>query len=128
MNTKSLTVGQEVAILDYNTWFFGYRVTKVTPSGQVIVKRDGSDAYERRFDKRGYEMGGSKFRPASLSADVDTIRNSEDKLKRANKAATAIMAVKVDRCLGTYSVEGMNEQLVQLQKLLDEAKAAVAAI
>lgn len=126
MNTKSLTVGQEVAVLDYSRWMFGYLVAKVTPSGQVVVKRE-SDGYERRFDKRGYEMGKSYHR-AVISADVMGLRTSEGRATRANAAAQAITAVKVDKCLGTYGVMYMTEQLEQLQKLLDEAKAAVAAI
>lgn len=129
MNTKELKVGQEVAVIRPGYYGarhgFGYHVHKVTPSGQVVIMRD-SDNYVRRFDKDGREIG--KFADGRLVIDVDEARAFENKQKRSNDAANAIMAVRVDRSLGTYSKQGLLEQVEELQKLVDAARAAVESI
>ena len=127
---QQITVGQEAVIGRTGSrsthYHFDYKVTKVTPSGQVVVQR-GSDGYERRFDAKGREIGRGNY-PDTLHFNVTEIRAIEDKKARQNAAASAILAVKVENCKGTYSKETMEEQIAQLEALLVAAKAAVASI
>jgi hypothetical protein len=80
MNTKNAVVGQEAAVAHSGSWSthynFGYRVVKVTPSGQVVIRRE-SDGYERRFDNRGKEMGKS-YCSDYLVLDVDAVALDDD--------------------------------------------------
>lgn len=126
MNTE-FQVGQEVAIVDGRHTQFGYEVSKVTPSGQVLVVRK-SDGYVRRFNKNRREIGKFASFYTRLHADAEALRTVIDRRTRADQAAAAIMAVRVDRSLGTYGVSGLQEQLAELEQLLETAKAAVQAI
>lgn len=132
INTLALLPLQEVAI--ERSWGgvnFGYMVIKVTPKGQVVVKRFGDvDAKEYRFDKEGYAMDGStsSYHKDRLIVDVAGARNVIERKARATKAAVAIEAVRVERCLSTYPQETMARQIAELEEKLTAAKLLVAAI
>lgn len=129
-STTQITVGQEAVISHVGSWnthyAFGYTVSKVTASGQVVVVRDGK---ERRFNKDGREMGTSSSYPDHINFNVAEIRASEDKRGREATAAAAINAVKVSESVkGTWGKESMEAKIADLEALLAAAKAAVAAI
>lgn len=128
-------VGQEVAVqsgYSYDRYMFGFIVTRITPSGQVIVSRrmeDGTAGPERRFDKDGYEMGSnvSKFRRQSLVTDVAAARESVRNEKARNAAASAINAVRGDA--GRYNdKDSLQAQIAKLAGLLDLARLAVEEV
>lgn len=133
-----LTVGQPVAVqsaYNFDSYSFGYTVTKVTPGGQVVVKREadpitGDLEHEMRFDKDGYRMskgGGSRFRCERLELDVDAARESVRKSKAKSDAASAINAVR-GAAGSRNDKESLQAQVVKLAELLDAARAAVEAI
>jgi ABC-type transport system substrate-binding protein len=131
-STTQIAVGQEAVISHSGSWsvhyYFGYKVTKVTPSGQVVVQHE-SDGYERRFDAKGREMGKSSNYPDSIHFNVVELRAAEDKRGREATAAAAINAVKVEETVrGTWGKESMEVRIANLEALLAAAKAAVAAI
>ncbi len=128
MNT--VTIGQEAVISHVGSWSthyaFGYTVSKVTASGQVVVVRDGK---ERRFNKDGREMGTSSSYPDRINFNVEEIRAAEAKRAREATAASAINAVKVQESVkATWGKESMVSKIAELEALLAAAKAAVEAI
>lgn len=135
MTENTFTVGQEVVIGRMGSWDmhynFGYRVTKVTPTGQVTVEftMENQRVSTLKFNNRGYEMGTSGYSLRQIYADVAGIREQVASKHRASKAAEALNDVALqEKCRSTYSRESMVEMLEQLQAKLDAAKAAVAAI
>lgn len=135
MSKVVATVGQEVAVKSGYDGFgslysfnFGYTVKKVTPGGQVIIVKDGGN--ERRFDNEGYEMGSfsSKYRRDTLVTDVEGARKLLAQRELCQTAAEKIRLVRVQESSANYGKEGLTCQIVTLQRLLDEAKAAVDLI
>lgn len=130
-NTKSLTLGQEVAIGtsgSYETRYsFDWTVVRITPSGQVVVSKADQ---ERRFNARGYEMGrGDTWRTPFLVEDVARVRDQQARAARARAAAAALNEVsQLERVRDTYSKEFMLEQVAALEALVAKARAAVEAI
>lgn len=126
-------IGQEAAVAHCGSWnthyTFGYVVSKVTPTGQVTIKRT-ADGYERKFDKNGYEMGtsSSKYRRDTVHFNVEELKIAEQTKKRAAQAAGAIMAVRVEESRGTYSKEALMAQIAELEEKLAAARAAVNEI
>lgn len=94
-------VGDEAVVAHYGSWStnhnFGYVVTKVTPKGQVVVKRE-SDSYERRFDANGVEMktSASKYRRDVVLFNVAELRNNEARMLATKRAEKAISDVGVE--------------------------------
>ena len=134
MNTPRTTVGAEAAISrlsSYATIYqFGYTVTKVTPSGQVVVKR-ASDGLERRFDAQGYEMGSSasRYRRECIHFNVAEIRAAEAARLGANAAAQALNAVRLERPVqGTWGKKSLQETAAELRALLSQAEALIEAL
>lgn len=131
MTQAQITIGQEVVIAHHGSFTthynFGYTVAKVTPSGQVVVKRT-SDGQERRFDKHLREMGVASYRGDTLYTDVAEIRARVAKKDLAHAASDAIKAVRVDDCKPTYGLDYMQEQVEKLQALVDAARTAVDAL
>lgn len=129
----SITIGQEAAVAHCGSWnthyTFGYVVSKVTPTGQVTIKRT-SDGYERKFDKNGYETGtsASKYRRDTVCFNVEELKIAEQAKIRAARAAGAIMAVRVEESRGTYGKEALLEQIAELEEKLAKARAAVNEI
>jgi hypothetical protein len=125
------TVGQEVAIqgsYSYDNYRFGYVVAKVTPSGQVVVRRT-ADGHEQRFDKNGYEMDSlsSKYHRDQLVVDVDAARAHLSNVNAKRTAAAAINAVRGDA--GRYNdKESLLKQLATLAELLEVARLAVEEV
>lgn len=125
-------VGQEVVVV-HNTHYgshyaYGYTVNRVTPTGQVVVKRD-TDGLERRFDKRGREMGRPGWNSNYwLEADVEACKGRDARKMRTVQACEALKLVRVDQCQPTYSKEHLLEEVARLQALLMEAAKLVAEI
>ena len=129
----NITIGQEAAVCHMGSWahhyYFGYVVAKVTPTGQVTIKRN-CDGYERKFDKNGREMGTSmsKWNRDTVCFNVEELRQSEQAKKRAERAAEAIKNVCVIDSRGTYGKEALLEQIAELEEKLAAARAAVNEI
>jgi hypothetical protein len=130
MEQIMISIGQEAAVIHSGSWsntvYFGYTVTKVTPTGQVTLTRQ--DGHTRRFDKKGYEMGtsDSRFRRDMIRFDVDELREQESNKKRATDAAQAINDIdKPYNMNHNCSKEVMYAELDALQRQIDEARKVV---
>lgn len=131
-NTKPRpVVGQEVVVARMGSWDmhydFGYVVTKVTPSGQVVVKHPEITA-ECRFNADHREVGVDRYRAAELRLDVQELQEREARQKRSIDAVNLIHAVRT-------TVQGrkpcktlLQEEIQELEEKLAAAKAAVEAI
>jgi len=124
--TKTLTVGQEVAVqsgYSNDSYMLGYVVAKITPTGQVVAKRS-SDGYEIRFDKDGYE---TEIETMRLVVDLDAMRETIRQDRARSAAAGAVDAVRGEA--GRYNdKESLQAQIVKLAELLEAARVAVDAI
>lgn len=121
------TIGTEAVVYSSDRPIFGYKVIKVTPSGQVTVSKD--DGHTMRFNADGMQMGTSFNRYyTTIRYNVEEVRERIVQEKRRGAAANAIMAVRVERSLATYSPESLRAQIEQLEALLATAKAAVETI
>jgi hypothetical protein len=138
IDTSKLTVGQEVVVVSSGTgWYgphysFGWKVHKVTPSGQVVMRLGPSatlkEPLEKRFDKHGREMNsGSRWYRDWLDADVEGRRADVVRQQRVGAAKAALGKVRVDVC-ETPSKEKLEEYVGQLEAALAEARAKVAAV
>jgi hypothetical protein len=120
-----ISIGQEAAVVHSGSWidtvYFGYAVTKVTPTGQVTVT--SQDGRTRRFDKKGYEMGtsSSQFRRDMVRFDIDVLQEQEDRKKRAFYAAQVINDIIPIRVTRQYSKDAMHDALNALIKQIDGA-------
>lgn len=130
MDTKTLTAGQEVAIIsNFNSRFA--TVKKVTPSGQVVVGWTlGTEKREARFDKDGREIGThtSRWNRDYLRADVDAVRAEIDAKKRAVHAARVLNEIKPPDARPTYGKDSMIEIVQKLEQQIALARAAVEAM
>lgn len=132
MRTIQAQVGQPAAIQHCGSWTStfqtGYTVTKVTPSGQVVVTRD-SDGYQRRFSADGREMGKS-YSKDWLRLDVAAVERELAGRAAARDASDAINALTSEdnRCKPTYSARYMQERIAIMEAQLAAAKAAVARL
>lgn len=136
-NTNQTAVaGQEVAIQSgygRGTVYFGYKIARVTPKGQVVIEIPAMGtiaARERRFDADGYEMGSSagKFNRDRLVFDVAAARANAEREKRSALAAGLLNDINADRVRSTYSKESMLKVVADLEAQLAAARAAVEAI
>jgi hypothetical protein len=129
MEQIMISIGQEAAVIHSGSWidtvYFGYTVTKVTPTGQVTVTRQ--DGHTRRFAKDGYEMGTSvsRFRRDMVRFDVDVLQEQEDRKKRAFYAAQVINDIVPLRVTRQYSKDAMRDALNALKKQIDNAHKVV---
>jgi hypothetical protein len=128
----NVIVGQEVAVQTSYSTLFGFVVTKVTPSGQVVAARPGDDtAITKRFDANGYGMGAgsSKFHCDRLVTDVAAAREAVRKENALRAAARAICAVQAERgCNPRWGTEYMLKELDRLETLVAKARELVAAV
>ena len=129
--TNKPAIGDQVAICRYasfgpSTYDFGYTISRITPSGQMVVKR--ADGYERKFDKHGEEMSGSSYNRPYLRHNVAELELEVAALNRSKTAVQAILAVKVSESRATWGKGSLAKQITELQVLLDAARAAVEAI
>lgn len=128
-----VSVGQAVAVQSSyanHSYNFDYAVVKVTPKGQVVVKR-GSDGYEMRFDADGYEMSkfASKYRRSRLVVDVEAARKAEAAKAARRNAAALLNAVAVGHQVTEhYGPEDMAKVLADLEAKIAAARAAVEAL
>ncbi len=129
-SNKQIAVGQAVAVQSGYGYSnsFGWTVAKVTPKGQVVLKRD-SDGYEMRFDADGYEMSkhAGRYHRARLITDIDAAKESNRREQAQRDAAAAINAVRGE-ARSTYGKESMLEIVAQLEAAVAAARAAVDAI
>ncbi len=130
MNTKELIIGQEVAITSGGSrmeTYFGYRVKRVTPTGQVTVVRP-SDGYERRFDASGFEMGThSRYGRDQITTHIEAERELQRSRTAAVAAANAINAIGV-HVQHRWGKESLQNTINELEQKLAAAKALVEAI
>lgn len=127
----NIAIGQEIAIqssYNDNSYMFGYAVAKVTPTGQVGVKRT-ADGYEMRFDKDGYRMDGasSRYRRERLVIDLNAAHEDVRRAAAQLMAADAINAIR-GNAGRRNDKESMREQVAKLAELLEAARVAVEAI
>ena len=126
-------IGQEAAVAHCGSWnihyTFGYVVAKVTPTGQVTIKRT-TDGYERKFDKNGCEMGrsASVYLRDTVCFNVEELKASVSEKNRTNLAAEAIRNVRIEDSRGTYGKECLLSQIAELEEKLAAARAAVNEI
>jgi hypothetical protein len=81
-----ISIGQEAVVVIWDKWDytinFGYNVTKITPTGQVIVTNKEGDT--RRFNKHGYELGKKLHWEDRnmVHFDIDVLRKQDSIKKR----------------------------------------------
>jgi hypothetical protein len=121
-------IGKEVAIRNRLGGFqFGYEVLRVTPIGQVVVKRI-SDGYTRKFDKRGREMHRGGYGD-ELEFNVEGAREQVEGISKRRVAANLLNEVNLQGPVKyTWAKESMERIAAELQEKLDAAKAAIAAL
>lgn len=126
-----VTVGQEVGIQSGRRGdvYFGYKVARVTPSGQIVVCAEGAIP-QRRFDKRGHEMGVSlTYGSDRLVTDVAGARATMARRARMRTACAAIGKVRaedgIDPC---WQISSLRGEVERLERLVREARAAVEAV
>ena len=138
-NHPALTVGQEVVVCRNGSWethyTFGWRVTKVTPSGQVVVtwtdSAGVSPSRDRRFSKDGDEMGEGKseWRGVWIDTDVAGIRDQiATKDARRNAAQLLHGVTTYDQIGRGASKEFLLATAAKMRAALDAADAAIAAL
>lgn len=142
IDTKALRVGQEVATANPNSWgqdslSTGWKVIRITPSGQVVVGRKVGDnaPVERRFDKNGCEIGvfraGGKYSAPYLRIDVDAVRNEiRERLQRLDvlRAFDALRSA-IPREIGeVWEVKSYHEVADRVAKALENVQVLIRAI
>jgi hypothetical protein len=125
------TVGQVVAVRSgygRNEASEGYTVTKVTPKGQVVVKRD-VDGYEIRFDANGYEISkfASKYYRASLVCDIEAVRE-ENRVHAVKIELTNVLNATRTDCRSDFSKKSYEDVVERMQQQIDAARALLAKI
>ena len=123
-------VGQEVAVVGRTQKSVGWHVVRVTPSGQIVVKKGET---ERRFNAKGNAVGDYW---TCLSTDVEKVK-TEIRAARAKSAAVIAMnqiedAVQKHRFGDLDKMEAglvlVAEQLALARAALENARAAHAAL
>ena len=127
----NVVVGQTVALWVHRvvgapgTYRFG-NVTRITPSGQVVVLADNGD--EVKFNKRGASLSSSRYWKSShINVNVEKIQDFMQRRENSAAAAKAINAVRTPEFHATNCKDHMLAKIEELEKLLAAAKAAVAA-
>lgn len=115
----NVTVGQEVAVQRKEEFFFGWTVSKVTPSGQITATRGDSKI---RFDKRGSEIGGGWYGSWLIVGD-GAIAEARKK-QRVTNARRAI----VGKIRGMGRMVSNHETAEGLAKIIEEIEADVAEV
>lgn len=129
------TVGQEVVFLPYTSYEhrpqFGWKVTRVSPSGKMEVTAPHNPAVVLYFNAQGYEVQGNmngklKSYGSTVNTDVDGWKARTAFRQRAETAAQAVNAVKVTEAVrGSWGKEHMLRELEKLEAALAIARAAV---
>jgi hypothetical protein len=123
------TVGAPAAVqhngsCGHTSYQLGYAVTKVTPTGQVTIKRD-SDGYERKFKPNGHEMNKLAYGD-TLRLDVEAVQAEMNRVSRHRAAADAINNVRLEEQVKhTWGADSMRDRIADLEALLAKAKEAV---
>lgn len=139
-----VTLGQEVVVLHHSGSImsdgpraaFGYKVTKITPTGQITVTHAAAtavDAEGLRFKPSGSiygwtQIGGSSYSSIGLDFDVAGRRAEVARRERAIKAINAISAVQADRTRHSWGIPAMQKEVERLEALVAAARQAVDAI
>ena len=109
MNTTSLKVGDRVGMQNQYSHFFG-QVIKITATGQITVRKEGTEKTER-FDSTGLELGAGAYLASTmrLCDAVDLEKNLADKQARLqmdklyNELLAAVAEAK-PRCYNDVNV------------------------
>lgn len=139
MNTLP-TVGQRAYVIGRSRYLLGTNsyylvaVTKVTPSGQVLVTRVNWDDTTRpaptfRFSPEGHEIGGDKWYGNDIDYDVKKIaaKINQGRAQRAANDAVKAVVHKL-RSDSSWSKEGLLEEVARLESLVAAARAVVEAM
>ena len=147
MNTPAkltVTVGTPLVMIDRGTGrhdarlYFGYTVTRVSPSGKFEATSD-KPGFEgkplvRFFNSQGYEVEGNmngKGRRYGFQADTDVAKWEAHCLAKAlaRNARDALNAVKLaEPARDTWGKESLQNKLSELENLMALARAAVEAM
>jgi hypothetical protein len=124
---NEVKVDQEVAVDGYHGIVFGYKVTKITPTGQVVAVRDLGDGGKitKRFDKEGRAVDkvSSPHGRETLRTDIDVAREEVRKRTALRAASVAISVIQADpRCNPAWGVQGMYEELDRLEAKIKLAR------
>lgn len=133
MSKQDIKVGQEAAIEEPLSIIpsFGWRVARVTATGQVTVEREfDSGTRKRRFKPQSWDpsrlmeigSGHSRFHVPTLRLDVDALR-AEVEGKRARSAA----ASAINRVAESHRRVHSRWDKGSLDQALKEIEANVAA-
>jgi len=139
-------VGQPVAThrsgsFGEGTYSTGYVVVKVTPSGQVIIRRTTETSspnfpnVDRRFDTNGYEMGKGYSRGTRLVSVEEATQAIELRAKR-NAIQTAFGQIQKtineyrNVTMGDYetylkAVESIEADVAQARQVVEAMKVAI---
>lgn len=118
-------IGQEVVVIGRTYGkthrIFGYRVKRVTPSGQIVVERNGD---ERRFCKAGKQLPrATTFRSNSWIeynvAEQRRLHGAQTCRIQAVNLITQISALRFER---ESSTDRIQEVITEARRLLDNAQ------
>jgi hypothetical protein len=125
-------VGQEVAIEHAGGWgssfYLGYTVKSVTPTGRCTVVR--SDGHERKFNSDGYDMAMSgTYRRDRVRLDVDVVKSKLTREEYMRAVTVLINAVSDPHiCKYTYNKESMQTVIEGMEARLAKAKEALSLL
>lgn len=132
--TTQLAVGQEIVLCRMGSfdvhYVFGYKVTKVTPTGRITIQRDAEGmvaASVKQFNKHGEELGANAYHNLWLDTDVAGIRQLMADRASTRKAVVALKLVRTPDSFGTDKTALLN-MVANLETKLAAAKAAVLAM
>lgn len=144
MDTKNVTVGQQVGIRSYGSYEsqvdLGWTVTRVTPSGQVVVTKTVNypapgTLSTRRFDKDLREIGQSRsWRSApQLELDLDEVARQQVSRHSKIEAVKTISAVQesfagMGQLRHLWSKANFVAVQETLERLVAESRKAIDAI
>lgn len=122
-------IGQE-AVVEHSymgriTFYLGYKVTKVTPTGRVTITRD-SDGFQRNFDAKGREMDKSRYTRNEVRFDVEVVKGIMNHERSVRETIKAIDEIKGFRTPDVrWSKEDLLKTLDEIQAKVDAAREAV---
>lgn len=135
-DTSVLKLGDEVVYCrsgNYGpSYTFGYKVTKITPTGQVTIQLDANGMTAtsvKRFTKDGAEIGNAdSYYSRWLDADVAGIRQLLADKHATRHAAEMLEKVNAGQVGREWCKETLLKKAAALRAALDAADAAIAAM
>jgi hypothetical protein len=131
----NVIIGQKVVLQHRNSFDEGWKVKRVTPTGQIVVSKEigysgtGKEEVERRFRPDGSEVG-AQWNKYFLRVDLDHVKETQREKAARREASQAILDI-YNACAGdgTYwTKETFQKKLENLKTLMAKAEQAVAAI